>query len=142
MAARKAEDIIDRIVQNGKNNGYKVGRQTRNGELRIRNCIKYDLGNGYRMVCLMRENRFTVVYIGTHDECSRWIEQNKGLTYSSYDASAVKIDANEDLRQVLSKERDPSDIYEEELLKKIDDETLRTIFCGICGKDIRYDKDS
>lgn len=136
MAARKAEGIIGRIVKKGRHNGFKVGRQTRNGELRIKNCIKYDLGNGYRMVCIKRDTRFIFLYIGTHDECSRWLERNKDLQYDVNNATYVQTPSVETPPSILRKEPDAADLYEENLLKQLDDTTLRKIFSGICERGI------
>jgi len=135
LAARKAEEIIGRIVHDGRNSGFKFGRHTRNGELRIKNCIKYDLGNGYRLICLKREYHLIVLHIGTHDECSRWIERNKDITYDLDNASCEHIATKEVASPASPKEADPADMYEEELLKKADDKVLRNIFCGISARD-------
>lgn len=135
LAAKKAEEIISRIVEEGRKNGFKFGRRTRNGELRIKNCIKYDLGNGYRLICLRREYHFIVLYIGTHDDCSRWLERNKDLTYDLDNASCEYIATKEVALPFSPKEADPADTYEEELLQKVNDRILRKIFCGICERD-------
>ncbi len=133
-AARRANEIIGKIVRGGRTGGVKFGRRTRNGEMRIRNCIKYDLGNGYRMVCLRRDTRFVALFIGTHDECSRWLERNRDLAYEWSTAPHECRETAQAPVRPLRKERDPAEIYEEDLLRSLDDTTLRKIFCGICGR--------
>jgi hypothetical protein len=135
LAARKAEEIISRIVSDGRNSSFKFGRRTRNGELRIKNCIKYDLGNGYRLICLMREYHLIVLHIGTHDECSRWLERNKDLTYDLDNASCKHIATKEVASPSSKIEEDPAITYEKELMTNLDDRMLRKIFCGICARD-------
>lgn len=50
---------------------------TKYGEYRIRKCVKYDLGCGYRMITIWRNHDIFVSYVGTHDECDRWLENNR-----------------------------------------------------------------
>ncbi len=135
-AAKKAEEIINKILAKGRENSLKVGRLTRKGELRIKSGIKYDLGNGYRLVCAKKGPHLILLYIGTHDDCSRWLERNKGLRY--------EIDNNGNnvivTRKAVSSDFkstgaiDPAEEYEQQLMKRIDDKVLRNIFCGLVEK--------
>ncbi len=135
-AAKKAEEIIRKILMKGREDSHKVGKLTRKGELRIKCGLKYDLGNGYRLVCAKKGPHLMLLYVGTHDDCSRWLERNKGLQYD--------IDNNCDTKLVAQKvppmnfqstvTADPADDYEEQLMNRIDDKVLRTIFCGLVEK--------
>lgn len=135
-AAKKAEEIVHKILVKGRDNSLKVGKLTRKGELRIRYGIKYDLGNGYRLVCAKKGPHLILLYIGTHDDCSRWLERNKGLQ--------CEIDNNGNnmmvTRKVASSDYNPTvtidsaDEYEEQLMKRLDDKILRNIFCGLVEK--------
>jgi hypothetical protein len=81
LAARKAEKIVDKLI-NGLRRGNafdNFGQLTKHGELRVKNCRKYDLGGGYRLVTVRRNNLLHITYIGTHDECHRWLERHRGL---------------------------------------------------------------
>jgi hypothetical protein len=50
-AARKAREIITRMVHlGGRLSPEQFGGLTHYGEARIANCLKFDLGAGYRMV--------------------------------------------------------------------------------------------
>ena len=72
-------------------------------------------------------------YIGTHDECHRWLERNKGLRYEMDDSyQDVLITREIPEPSVPVKEIDPAEEYEDQLLQKIDDKMLRKIFCGLC----------
>ncbi len=134
IAAKKAEDLIKRLLLRGRDCSTEIGRLTRNGELRIKNCKKYDLGNGYRLICLRKAYHLILLYIGTHDECSRWLERNKGLEYELNDAGdntlLTTVTSSEEQLQI--KETDPADAYEESLISQIDDRMLRRIFSGLC----------
>jgi hypothetical protein len=132
--AKKADRLVKRILAKGGNGLSEVGKLTNHGELRIKRCKKYDLGDGYRLICLEEGNQIVLLYIGTHDECSRWLERNKGLQYEIDEKNvnflAMKEMPSTDLSYQHAK--DPADEYEEQLMAKIDDKILRKIFCGLC----------
>ncbi len=132
--AKKADRLIKKIVARGRNELFEVGKLTKRGELRIKRCKKYDLGDGYRLICLQEGKQLILLYIGTHDECSRWLERNKGLRYkiNEVDGTIVETKEIEVGTLAYAEERDPTDEYEEQLIRKIDDKILRKIFCGLC----------
>src|SRR6056297_1749154 len=49
-AAVRAEELIKAIAQGQMSDAEIFTKQTKNGELRLKNCRKFDLGSGYRMV--------------------------------------------------------------------------------------------
>lgn len=135
FAAKKADDLISRLLLRGRNCSHEIGKLTKNGEFRIRQCKKYDLGNGFRLICLRQGHHFIFLSIGTHEECHRWLERNKGLRYE-IDEGYQDVFITRDIPEpsVPVKEVDPADAYEDQLLQSIDDKMLRKIFCGICDK--------
>ena len=135
FAAKKADDLINRLLLRGRDCSHEIGRLTKNGELRIRQCKKYDLGNGFRLICLRQGHHFIFLTIGTHEECHRWLERNKGLRYEM-DESHQYVFITKEVPEpsVPVKAIDPADAYEDQLLQKIDDKMLRKIFCGLCIK--------
>jgi hypothetical protein len=135
FASKKADNLIDRLLLRGKDCTHEIGRLTKNGEFRIRQCKKYDLGNGFRLICLRQGPHFIFLSIGTHDECHRWLERNKGLRYEMDDGYQNVLTTREvSGPPVPIEEIDPADAYEDQLLQKIDDKMLRKIFCGLCVK--------
>ena len=135
FAAKKADDLISRLLLRGRDCSHEIGRLTKNGEFRIRQCKKYDLGNGFRLICLRQGHHFIFLSIGTHEECHRWLERNKGLRYemdNGYQDVLITKEISEP--SVPVKEIDPADAYEDQLLQKIDDKILRRIFSGLCEK--------
>jgi hypothetical protein len=56
-----------------------VGALTKYGEKRIRNCRKYDLGSGFRLIVLQRADTVFACFLGTHDNCQRWLDRNSRL---------------------------------------------------------------
>jgi len=136
FVAKKAEDLISRLLLRGRDCSHEIGRLTKNGEFRIRQCKKYDLGNGFRLICLRQGHHFIFLSIGTHEECHRWLERNKGLRYEMDDGSKDILDTKEipSVAESSVDEIDSAEEYENQLLQKVDDKMLRKIFCGLCVK--------
>jgi len=55
---------------------------TNHGENRIRNCVKYDLGDGYRLITAQSQKVILFLFFGDHDECDRWLNRNSGIELS------------------------------------------------------------
>lgn len=52
---------------------------THHGESRIPHCVKYDLGSAYRLVTVEHEGQRHLLFVGTHDETDRWIDNHVGI---------------------------------------------------------------
>lgn len=136
LAVRQAEDIITSLSLRRGGDSLRH-KQTRNGELRLGNCKKYDLGSGYRLITLNDNGRTVLAFLGSHDACHQWLEKQKNdSTTRKFSWEEFKItnwrgiDArNKSSIPFRDLERDS---YEEHLLKKVDQKTLRSVFKGIC----------
>jgi hypothetical protein len=131
LAAKKADELINNILC-GKIEGTRQRfRLTRNGEFRIKHCMKYDLGCGYRLAFIRKGDHIVFIYIGSHDDCCRWIDRNKGLIHETEDrAHEMRIRCNSQIDRHKQKEELQEDEYETNLMSKIDDKILRQIFSG------------
>jgi hypothetical protein len=151
-AARKAERIISNLC--GRNqNLNSAGKLTENGERRIKYCRKYELGSGYRLICIQQGSYLIFAYAGDHDECSRWIEHNKKLRYEIEDVLQTArpvyevLDSDDDsisedvLPEDALEERKFAAEYEESLMKRIEDNALQGIF-SCWFQDKRQKKDN
>ncbi len=140
MAAKKADEFISELFNGSDNLCRKKFSFTWNGENRIKNCKKIDLVGAYRLVLIHKDNNFILLYIGSHDECFRWIERNKGLSYKmDHKTDAVRIfhyapDHDDILLQEVLNERRFVEEHEENLMKNIDDKVLLKIFSGFFSK--------
>jgi hypothetical protein len=130
-AARAAKVIAD--LQRDPLHAEAECKRTRYGELRLQHCRKYDLACGYRLIGLKRHGRLIFVYTGSHDDCQRWIENNRE-NLEVVESEPVPR-GEDDAGQVLSGappaalERDE---YEEQLMARLDEQVLRDIFSGLC----------
>jgi hypothetical protein len=130
------EEIIERAVERGSLGIDGVAKVTRNGEHRIRNSFKYILGGGYRLVCIFQGDHLVLLFAGSHEECHRWIENNKGLRCDLLAGqewgTAMRTLTGD--AQTPATALTESDEYEASLMSQLDDQLLRKIFCGLCGE--------
>ncbi len=76
--AEKIAGILESINLEGIEYLKKVP-VTNHGESRIKSCVKYDIGDGYRMVTVHKDRIFWLLFVGNHDECDSWLKRNSGI---------------------------------------------------------------
>ncbi len=79
--AGKAVDnamVILSALRQSRRDFSAIGPMTHSGELRLKDAIKYSLGNSYRLVLSIGQDCVFVLFIGTHDDCDKWLERNRG----------------------------------------------------------------
>ena len=136
VAAEKAGEFINILTGTASPGSRGRFRFTRKGEYRVPNCRKVDLGCGYRIVCIHKGERLVLLYIGTHDDCFRWLERHRTAEYD-LDAVAqdawisVKAESGETVLEHRHEDDRATDAHEEALLERIDDAVLRKVFAGI-----------
>jgi hypothetical protein len=131
LAAKKVDDLINNILCGKIEGARQQFRLTRNGEFRIKHCMKYDLGCGYRLAFIRKGAHIVFIYIGSHDDCCRWIDRNRGLTHETKDRTyAMRIRCTSQNDNHERKVELEEDEYEKGLMSKIDDKILRQIFSG------------
>lgn len=137
LAASQAESLLENLVFMTPRSPEFAAKRTKYGELRVKNCQKFDLGSGYRLICVKESSHLFLLYIGTHDDCDRWLENNRGIQLVlESDHSTLSLTEKEArLLTMPPQEEDskaPSDEYEIRLMEKLNDKILRQIFRGIC----------
>ncbi len=137
-AALKCETIIGDIRKLGCQADEVAGKRTRNGELRIKNCVKYNLSSGYRLITIKVGGHLLVPFAGTHDDSDKWIERHRcddfapdETFYRCEELDNCEADDSEDLPADEPAEPD-IDIYEAQLQERLDEACLREIFQGLC----------
>ena len=132
LAAAKTQTIIERLQRCGTVPD-QAGTVTKHGELRIKGVMKFDLGSGYRLVTFKRDDGLFLLYAGSHDDCHRWIENNRELTAEQIQQRCTPVPAGggrgksmRPLRRLEPETPDP--------LEGLDEQILRRIFCGLAGE--------
>ncbi|MBI4775232.1 MAG: hypothetical protein HY788_13850 [Deltaproteobacteria bacterium] len=136
MAAECARTVFAELVAEGDQNPFKAGRLTGHGESRLHHSVKYDLGNGYRLVCLLRGNVCTLAYAGSHDDCNRWVRgQHSGIAHREPHKTTTVAERR--ISSSASKEQDlreEADDYEASLAENLQDTDIMSIFNGLCKR--------
>ena len=133
LAAVRAEDIVSRLKE-GVFRPEQIGIITKHGELRIKRCIKYNLGSGYRLVTFKEGRNLFVLFAGTHDDCHRWIENNREMPPACMQRcrQCEIIKPLNDHEQNVDQENKPIDFEEDDDLPvELDERQLRNLFSGL-----------
>lgn len=147
LAVKQYEKILEKIVHLSQNPALDCKRKlTKYGEMRLDDCRKYDLGSGYRLITVQQNNCVILAFIGSHDSCHKWLEKRKKegqgtarlikLDTSELKASIDAVVAESEFVEKLAKGQD---LYEEKLLQRLDQKTLRHIFAGLCRSSSQCD---
>jgi hypothetical protein len=137
QAVNKYLDILADIRNYSCRSETVTCKRTRKGEQRIKNCIKYDLGGGHRLVTVLADNHLYITFLGNHDETDQWFLRHRYDTFepdsSFYHTEEVIFD-QENYTKTSIEQSDPEDAaeqYEKELQKKIDEPLLKSVFQGL-----------
>lgn len=143
-AAERAEKLLCAIASGQLSDEELLIRQTKNGELRLNNCRKFDIGSGYRLISIRGNGGLCFVCVGTHDVCDRWLNKRRadGFSLDHAQLEAVEIDPEQ-----LAKEGQPDELlraeakyaayeaeYEAYIASRLDEETIRYLFRGFLGE--------
>ena len=137
LAAERIEAIIATLASNDDVRPTQVNKLTRHGEARIDNCKKFDLVGGYRLVYVREENHYFFLFAGTHDDCDRWLNNNRHLKPEINGETTpllVSPAAEVETASVPGATEDDSD-YDDIVMQNIDEKMLRRIFRGLCGEE-------
>jgi hypothetical protein len=134
LLADKAETIISRL-KSGEPwlTDRKIAPRTLHGEKRIRKCVKYDLGWGFRLITILRRDCLFICYLGPHDECDRWLADNSRLKEVDFGRNALYEFATQELRDEVASPEDSFEAWDDldKRLQEMPDQSLRRIFCGL-----------
>ena len=132
--AQKATRIIDSLASGEVRNPMDaVENYTKYGEKRIKNCRKYDLGCGYRLITLQRGETVFIPFLGSHDECQRWLKINNRLKeFNTGKGDTIHIkEGKSSPTNLLGIENMDANEDEDSFLQNLTDKDLRTVFSGL-----------
>jgi hypothetical protein len=142
LAVDRYKDLVRGIRQKGRQCEDVVAKRTRHGELRLKNCVKYDLGGGYRLVTVRQGEHLFLLFIGSHDETDQWLERHRNKIFSPQDPSyccetlpCQKNEPQHPAASSLTRENLGFDPYEDGLRERLDQSLLSLVFCGLYRSD-------
>jgi len=134
LLAEKAEAIISRLKSGEPwQSDRRIAPRTAHGEKRIRKCVKYDLGWGFRLITLLRNDVLYICYLGPHDQCDRWLADNSRLKEVDFGRSTLYQVATQELKEDGLHPENSSEALDDldQRLQELPDRSLRRIFCGL-----------
>ena len=136
LAVGMYEHVLTQLLCRGPETAELISKRTKHGEWRIKNCIKYDLGSGYRLITVRIDERLYIPFIGSHDDADLWLERHKNDGFhpddSKYRAISMVIEESAGTDDAAQKTVDGiDDLYEKQLREKLDDSLLKTVFQGL-----------
>ncbi|MGB5156012.1 hypothetical protein [Desulfobacterium sp. N47] len=133
-AAQKADTIISKLIEgHGEHSENEIA--VKYGKIKIRNCIKYDLGRGYRLITVIDGEYFILSFIGKHEMCNRWLENNKNPSLLLTKTQRKEIAGHESKTQADSGDTvDTETEFEDRCISDIDEKYLRLIFSGLANR--------
>jgi len=132
--AHKASRIIESLTSGAVcHHMDAIASYTKYGEKRIKNCRKYDLGCGYRLITLQRGAKVFIPFFGTHDECQRWLEGNSRLKDFNAGAGRTIRVIKKKPAKIISRMSEDADSIEDDrnFFKHLTDTDLRRVFSGL-----------
>jgi hypothetical protein len=81
---------------------------TDHGESRFKSCVKYELGDGCRLVTIQTAKMIALCFVGDHDDCEHWLNRHSGLVITRSDGilePAYRSDAGSAINPLT---RDPT----------------------------------
>jgi hypothetical protein len=88
-AAKKVKAILGNLAEEDPFHG--IVTLTHNGESRIAHCRKYDLGGGWRLVTRQHDRTCGFLFMGSHDDVDRWLDEHRGMEFAAEGGHAVLI---------------------------------------------------
>ena len=132
--AQKATSIIDSLASGDvRHHMDAIESYTKYGENRIKNCRKYDLGCGYRLITLQRGKTVFIPFLGSHDECQRWLENNSRLkAFHAGKGKKIHVeDKNSSHANPIDAEKMDGDEDVDGFVQSLTDKDLCTVFNGL-----------
>jgi exonuclease VII small subunit len=133
LAVEKVHEIVGRL-QAGSLSLADAGSTTKRGEQRLKGCMKYDLGGGYRLVTLKQKGDLYLLYAGSHDDCHRWLENNRELSFVDIRRRSrrLRVDKLQARAECDDTDNKTTDWKErDDFAQELDDRDLRTVFSGL-----------
>ncbi|MBA4394155.1 MAG: hypothetical protein C0407_11435 [Desulfobacca sp.] len=133
--AQKAGELLAALTRNGPPDLKRIWKLTGWGEKRIEGCIKYDLGEGFRMICFRRGETLFISYVGDHDECQKYLDHYSGRHnwVAKENGTTLPVQLAEGLEdpEAAPPDEDFDQDYDDLLMEQIDEKILRKIFSGL-----------
>lgn len=131
FASGRAKKVIDALI---------LGRPLSTAGLlrprtdrRLKNSLKFDLGSGFRLICIRKKDALHVMFFGDHDSCDTWLTHHgrKKLHKDKQNVVVLRKETPAFPPQVLSGHNEH--LEGRTNLPEISQKDLRIVFKGLLG---------
>lgn len=132
IAAARARRIIDALIRGMR--PASSGLLKRKTDKRLKNSLKFDLGSGFRLICVEEGEIIHVLFIGDHDNCDNWLDNysKKKPHKKQLELQSYTIDTGGTAMSVTPSHRQETSI-DDPGFPQISQEALRQVFKGLTG---------
>jgi hypothetical protein len=131
IAAERARLIIDRLIQ-GKSPA-NAGLMRPRTDKRLKNSLKFNLGSGFRLICIREKRIIHVMFAGDHNSTDAWLDHH--LSGKPQDTTlpmgVFNVDRPYAARTVRNQTKASSQ-NPDHFPDEISQEDLRRVFRGLC----------
>ena len=124
--ALKAKAILGSL---GDNDPFATVPVTNHGESRIRHCVKYDLGDGWRLITQKTDKTCGFLFLGDHEDADAWLESHKGQQFGVKDGKAVLVPGVG--RTIDYASADRADHHDKSLVELLDAAAMDFVLSGV-----------
>lgn len=136
---QRCRQLFEDLKEYGPNHEKVKGKRTKKGENRLKSCVKYDLGGGYRLVTVMNGDDLFITFFGSHDETDTWFDRHKADDFTRdnpvYSCEQFKFLVRDESSEDCIGDQVEVDAYEAELEARLDENMLLSIFKGLQGQN-------
>ncbi len=135
IAAERARQVIALLIR-GKN-PTSAGLMRPRTDKRLKNSLKFDLGSGFRLICIREKRIIYVMFAGDHDSTDAWLDHHlSGKPHkTTLPMKIFPIDRSCPAKAVKNqtKASSKSSPFEKPGPEEISQENLRRVFSGLCA---------
>ncbi|MBU0972374.1 MAG: hypothetical protein KKC20_17115 [Proteobacteria bacterium] len=130
IAAQRARQIIEALIQG--DSPASAGLLKRKIDKRVKNCLKFDLGAGFRLICISEGKIIYVLFVGDHDSANNWLDnyRKKKPHKTELEMNTYSVDTQ------CARSGTPApmeDMFEDPGFPRVTQEELRQVFKGLVG---------
>jgi len=130
-AASKILKLLGNIAM-GAENPFEGFKTTNHGESRIKHSVKYDLGDGHRLITIQNRKYVLLCYAGNHDDCDKWLEQHRGFVLAKNEENQfTSVRKTESIEIAETRISGESDGAEKKLLERLKERQVDFLLEGL-----------
>lgn len=131
IVSARAKKIIETLVQGIplSSSGHSKPKTDR----RLKNSIKFDLGSGFRLICIRKKKAIHVMFLGDHDSCDTWLTHHGRKKPYKKGKDVFFLRSNPPMRTYMTDKNDNKCLEEETGLPEISQKNLKLVFKGLVG---------